>query len=186
VAIIDETQLLAFARSEVSGDIEWATVAVNAATEIIEGQCQRKFAAAAVASARLYVPTNSDVLRIHDCTTVTLVTEDGTTVASTDYQLEPVNLLDWTGKTVPCEQIRRLSGCWYRNGAEATVSVTGTWGWSAIPSAISQAAFVLAKSIVKTRDPQFAGDFSWVIEHHADMLNDLRSRYKRAEAWGIA
>jgi hypothetical protein len=166
--------------------------ALSAAEQDIHNYCQRKFVVAAgPATARLYVPNGTDVARIHDCTTVTAVSDNGTAVTSTYYQLEPVNGLSWAGETVPYDQIRYLSGCWSRDGAKAVLSITATWGWAAIPDPVKTACKILADDVYKHRDNVLFGlagmtEAGGVRAGQAAIVTRLLAPYKRVESIGIA
>jgi hypothetical protein len=56
-----------------------------AAHRAVYTHCQRSFEAAGASTARTYVPTGTDVLRIADCNAVSSVTVDGTTVTATSW-----------------------------------------------------------------------------------------------------
>lgn len=164
--------------------------AIDAAEEAINDHCGRVIAVAGSATARLYVPTYSDVLNIHDCTSVTAVTQDGAAVDSSLYQLEPVNNLTMAGDTVPYTRIRLLASAWQPNGMKANVSVTATWGWSALPDRYVEAVKILAADILE--QPQLRngvlgfGEYAAMRIKANPMMVYLLRRLRRAEAWGIA
>ena len=141
-------------------------------------------------SARLYVPRGDDVLRIHDCVSVTSVVAGTSSISSTAYQLEPVNQLTWSGQYRPYEQIRMIYGFWYQYGRKATISVTADWGWSAFPSPIVEAAKVLTKDVLAHRDVKFGlvgiTDYGGVRARQATLITDLTTNFARAEKFGIA
>lgn len=168
--------------------------ALNAAEQQLDIACQRRFqVAAAPATARLYAPQTSTVLRIHDATTITAVVNNGTTVSSGDYQLEPVNGLTWAGESVPYQQIRLLgTGQWdFGNwDGKATISVTATWGWAAIPAPIVEACKVLAKDILGNRDVRFGlvavTEAAGISARTNPIVRSAVDQYRRVEAMGIA
>ena len=126
--------------------------ALNSASEAIDGYCGRSFVVASGSSARVYVPTETTALFIDDCTAVSSVVVDGTTLSSSDYQKEPLNGIV-NGQSVPYTRLRRVGSLWYVTfPGQATVSVTGTWGWSATPSRVLTACKILAKEIAETRN----------------------------------
>lgn len=189
--ILTVDQVGRYVGSELAGaDADLLSAALLAAERAVNHHCQRRFVVAGTAVARLYVPDRADVLRIHDCTTVTAVTSDGSTVAAGDRQLEPVNALSWSGDARPYEQIRLLAGSWVCNSGEATVSVTATWGWAAIPAEVTEATKILVKDIVAARDTRFgiAGftDFAGVRVRENPQVAELLRDLRRVESWGIA
>lgn len=130
------------------------SAAISAAEQAINDHCARKFfVAGATATARVYVPGVGTTVRIHDCVEVTAVADDTITVASTAYQLEPLNGITDAGLAVPYEQIRRLSGNgWTHDYGRATVSVTARWGWSALPAQYTEATKMLTTDLLNMKD----------------------------------
>lgn len=162
------------------------TAALNAAERAAESFCARSFTTVASAT-RLYAPCGSEVLRIHDCTTVTSVTVSGTLLAGSAYQLEPLNLLSWSGQARPVEQIRLLSSAWSLT-SEATVSVVATWGWTAVPDQIKEAVRLTAKDILLQRNVNsgvVGGDFAFTARLNP-YVKTLLAPLRRVEAFGIA
>ncbi len=166
--------------------------ALDAAHQAIDNHCARKFVVASGSSARVYRPRSrtSPLLSIHDCTAITSVVEDGTTLVSlTDYVAEPLNGLTWSGESVPYDSLRRVSGHWLYEDAP-TVTVTASWGWAAIPYPVVEACRMLAKDIATTREVQFDvaafGEFGAVRIRQNPQVNALVSPYVRIESWGIA
>lgn len=131
--------------------------AIDAVELAINSECARKFVVAGAGSARTYAPTHPTLLNIHDCTSVSAVNNDGTTVTAVSggigYQLEPF-APKWSGETFPYSQIRLLGGAtWATDNGRATVSVTATWGWAtAIPAAITDATKIMAADLLEQRD----------------------------------
>ena len=77
------------------------------------------------------------------------------------------------------------------NGNEATISITATWGWAAIPARIEQAALIVAKEIITNRDEVKLGlvgfsDVGGVTARTNPIVRDTIAAYKRVEAFGIA
>jgi hypothetical protein len=69
---------------------------------------------------------------------------------TTDYQLEPLNGVS-NGQAVPFTRIRAIQDyLWPTAGGEATVRVSGVFGFPSIPLVITQAA-VLQSSRIFTR-----------------------------------
>lgn len=167
--------------------------AINAAEQQLDIACQRRFVVATTATARVYAPQTLTLLRIHDTTTVTAVVNNGVTVAATDYQLEPVNGLTWAGEPVPYTQIRLLgTGEWDFGDfdGKASISVTGTWGWAAIPAPIVEACKVLAKDILGNRDVRFGlvavTEAAGISARTNPIVRTAIDQYRRQEAFGIA
>lgn len=148
-----------YVRSETGGLDSTTRVMLQAAYDAAEMQlkldCGRTFdVAGATASARVFAPYRcSDVLYIDDATEITAVSNYGTTVASTGYQLEPLNGLGPAGDTRPYYLIRLLDGAtWTSSGGRATATITGKWGWVATPAALIEAVKILGKDVAGNRD----------------------------------
>jgi hypothetical protein len=129
-------------------------LAVESASRMIDSYTQRYFYNAGTA-VRLFVPQDNYVTEIDDAITITKIeTSDGddfgTTWATKDYQLEPLNgtVDGLTGH--PTTRIRAVDDFLFNVLAgEATVRVTGTWGWAAIPVAVKQATIIQASRIYR-------------------------------------
>lgn len=187
-------QVKAYCRSEIpTDDDEFIEAACDAAEAALDHACQRRFQVASGSSARVFVPhVSSSVLRIHDAVSVSSVVENGSTRDPSNYQLEPVNGLSSAGEARPFDQIRLLSGDhWYTDFGKATVTVTASWGWSAIPARIEQAALIVAKEIITNRDEVKLGlvgfsDVGGVTARTNPIVRETINHYRRVEAWGIA
>lgn len=137
------------------------TNAVTAASRFIDGYCQRDFTAASGTATKDYIPSGMlERLPIDDCTAIVSVKIDddldgsfGTTLVSgTDYQAEPVNS-EVSGLTWPYTSLVPLEdGYWPIEWGRATVRVEATYGWSAVPSVVNQAAIMQASRIFTRYD----------------------------------
>ena len=132
-------------------------MAIESASRQIDSYTERYFYNAGTA-VKLFSPLDNYVCPTEDFITLTKVetSEDGeswdTEWAATDWQAEPLNGRSG-GLVTSYTQIRAIDSYLfpYRNG-EATARLTGTWGWSAVPIAITQAAIILASRIFKRLD----------------------------------
>lgn len=182
-----------YVRNEIStSDDTDLQMVLDTADLLINDICQRSFTVSASSSARTYVPRcGESILRIHDCTAVASVVENGTTLTvTTDYQLEPVNRTTWAGETFPYEQIRRQGGNWYTSRDTGTVIVTATWSWpTAVPAAVKLAERVIGKDVLKHRDISFglvASEFGAVKARVAPLVATILAPYRRLESFGVA
>lgn len=153
--------------------------ALLAAEQRVNEHCQRTFSVAGGASARLYAPTGEAVLRIHDATTVTAITVNGAALTTAQYQLEPTTVaLD--GVTRPYDRIRLLSSLWYVYvEGQATISVTGTWGWTATPVAVKEAVKLIGRlNLLRRRMFIAESEYDAVLRNIQSLCRD--------EALGIA
>jgi hypothetical protein len=122
---------------------------IEASSRQIDTHCERVFTFGT--ATRFYAPRDSYVCEIDDLITLTeLVTSsDGddfdTTWSAIDYQLEPLNGIVG-GAYAPFTQIRAVDDLlWNVMGGEATVRVTGTFGYgTAVPIDVKQACNLMA------------------------------------------
>lgn len=126
---------------------------VEAVSRQIDAYCQRHFWQTDAGTARKFTAVDSYVIGFgpfNDLVSASAVSENG--VAVTGYQLEPRNTSG--PETRPFTSIRRTSGTWTESTAEALyeVTVTGVWGWPAVPSAVKQACRIQASRMFKRAD----------------------------------
>ena len=132
-------------------------LAVESASRLVDSYTQRYFYNAGTAT-RLFAPQDSYVTEIDDLISLSVLqTSDGddfgTTWAAKDYQLEPLNghVDGLTGH--PATRIRAVDDFLFNVlDLEATVRITGVWGWSAVPTAVKQATVIQAARIFKRND----------------------------------
>ena len=132
-------------------------MAIESASRQIDSYTERYFYNAGTAT-KIFAPLDEWVCPTEDFITLTQVqtSEDGeswdTTWGTEDWQAEPLNGRAG-GLVTSYTQIRAVEDYLfpYRQG-EATVRLTGTWGWSATPIAITQATIILASRIFKRLD----------------------------------
>ena len=155
-------ELKASLRVQDALDDDLLSLAIEAASREIDGYCERVFYS--TSATRVYAPQNIYLVETDDIVSVTTVktSTDGltydTTLAATDYQLEPLNGIAG-GLVSPFTQIRAVGDyLWPAYSPqtifhlEASVQVVGVFGWSAIPAAIRQATVILAMRIFKRLD----------------------------------
>jgi hypothetical protein len=137
-------------------------LAIESASREIDGYCERVFYS--TSATRVYAPHSIYLVETDDIVSVTTVktSSDGltydTTLAATDYQLEPLNGIAG-GLVSPFTQIRAIGDFLFPAYSpqtifhlEASVQVVGVFGWSAIPAAIRQATVILAMRLFKRLD----------------------------------
>jgi hypothetical protein len=141
------------------------TSAINAASRQIDGACDRVFYSES--GSRVYVPESSILVKTDDILTITKLetsSGDGFTVEipATDFQLEPLNNRVG-GQVFPANRIRATGAFLFPvfnqrsvNLDEATVRVTGTFGFTPVPDAVKQAALLLSIRIFKRLDSPLA------------------------------
>ena len=133
--------------------------AIESASRLVDGYAGRNFYSAGTA-VRYYAPATNIITEIDDLQTLTSLEVSGNlngtfdqTWSATDYQLEPLNgkvdgLTGW-----PYTTIRAVGQFAFgTNIGEASVKVTGVWGWAAVPTAVKQATVIQASRIFKRLD----------------------------------
>lgn len=133
-------------------------MAIESGSRAIDGYTNRSFYSTGTAT-RYFVPDDSYVTTIDDLVSLTTLqtqsddeTNYDTTWTATDYQLEPLN--GWVdGLTTPYTNIRAIGDYLFNTlGGEATVKVTGVWGWATTPIAVTQACVIQSSRIYKRLD----------------------------------
>jgi hypothetical protein len=131
---------------------------IESASRQIETHTERVFTTGT--ATRVYTPNDSYLVEIDDLVSLTSLKTSSNadnlfdvTWTSADYQLEPLNGIVG-GKYSPYTRIRAIEDFLFsRIGEEATVQVTGTWGYgTAIPTDIRQACNLLAVRQFKRYD----------------------------------
>lgn len=153
-------------RIEDAVDDDQLELAIESASRQIDGYCERVFYNAGTAT-RIFLPSDSFLTEIDDLISLTTLktSADGTgfntTWTSGDYQLEPVNGIAG-GIATPYTRVRAVGSLLFPiweprqpDAYEATVQVTGVWGFSSVPVTIRQATIMLAQRQFKRYDAPF-------------------------------
>jgi hypothetical protein len=150
-------EIKASARISDSVDDSLLELAVESASRMVDSYTQRYFYNAGTAT-RIFAPQDSYVTEIDDLVSLSVLqTSDGdsfgTTWAAKDYQLEPLNGVVDGLTGYPSTRIRAVDDFIFNMlDGEATVRITGVWGWSAVPVAVKQATVIQAARIFKRND----------------------------------
>src|SRR5918992_2343438 len=147
-----------------TGDDTRLTEALSVASRGIEFCTGRQFNDAGSTSTRVYRPETrcwAYVDDFHTTTGLVVKTDDGgdgtygTTWASSDYELTPLNgIVD--GQTGwPYTRINAVESRYFPCGRRATLQMTARWGWAAVPAPAKEATLILAEDIFKLRDTPF-------------------------------
>ena len=135
-------------------------MAAESASRAIDSYCNRVFYSTGTAVVRYYSPQDSYLCDIDDLVSLTsLYTNSDETQSSyniqwtsEDRQLEPLNGLA-DGQPTPFTRIRAIGEYTFQTlNGEASVKVTGVFGYSAVPIAITQATVIQASRIYKRLD----------------------------------
>lgn len=140
-----------------SVDDTWLEICVTAASRAIDNFTERVFYQSE--GSRVFTPYDNFVVEIDDLASLTSLKTstnvDGVfdqTWGANDRQLEPLNGIAG-GIPSPTTHIRAVGDYWFPTaGQEATVQVTGTFGWSAIPDAVEQACILQSARYFKRAD----------------------------------
>jgi len=132
-------------------------LAIETASRQIDDYCERVFYTAS--ATRYYAPRDSYVVETDDIVSITSLktssAADGVydiTWANTYYQTEPLNGIAG-GIVSPVTHLRAVDDYLFPlQDGETTVQVVGTFGWSAIPTAIKYATLLLGSRLFKRMD----------------------------------
>jgi hypothetical protein len=137
---------------------------IDSASGEIEKHCNRQFQRADAATARIFAPASSTRCPVDDFwSTVDLVVEvdsndDGTfatVVPPSDYELYPANGVVDGQVGWPYYEINLVNGTFPAGRRTNSVRVTAKWGWVAVPSAVRQAAVIIAAETFQLKDAPF-------------------------------
>ena len=129
-------------------------MARESASDLIDGYTGRTFSSSGTVT-RVFAPADDYVLQTDDIagTAVAITSSTGAdgvfdvTWKTTDYQLEPLNGVS-NGQAVPFTRIRAIQDyLWPTAGGEATVRVTGVYGFPSVPIVVTQATVLQASRI---------------------------------------
>ena len=124
-------------------------LALDTATSMIDQDTGRVFTSTVATKALM--SSGETLLMVPDLVSVSTLKVDGdgdgtyeTTLAAADYELLSFNE---THSGWPYQAIQRIDDHWPLpswGGRRKLVQIAGTWGWSAVPSAIKQACLIMA------------------------------------------
>ena len=139
-------------------------MAVESASRMIDAECDRNFYS--TNATRDFTPNDAYTVDTDDLTAITSVKIDDQgdlgfriTLATSDYQTEPLNQRV-SGNPFPIYRLRMIGDyllpIW---GQQATVRITGTYGFTPVPVQITQATCIQAARLYKRADSPlgFAG-----------------------------
>ena len=138
-------------------------ISIEAASREIDGWCERVFTSST--ATRIYRPTDVFSVDVDDLQSITTLKTDSdgsgvfdVTWETTDYQLNPLNGIAG-GITTPYTQVRAIGEYLFPiyeprnvNANEASIQITGVWGWPSIPTAVKQACIILSMRQFKRYD----------------------------------
>jgi len=130
-------------------------ISIEAASREIDGFCERVFTSST--ATRIYRPTDVFSVDVDDLQSITTLKTDSdgdgvfdVTWETTDYQLNPLNGIAG-GISTPYTQVRAIGEYLFPiyeprnvNAKEASIQITGVWGWPSVPTAVRQACIILS------------------------------------------
>jgi hypothetical protein len=151
------TQVKAALRITDSVDDSLLEMAIESASRLIDGYTYRYFYNAGTAVRNFaaedsYLVNIDDLVSISELKTTDEIGSEYTTWNATDYQLQPVNGKQ-DGLNIPYTSILAVDDKLFNTlGSQALVRITGVWGWSAVPIAVTQATIIQSSRIYKRLD----------------------------------
>jgi hypothetical protein len=150
-------QVKAALRITDSVDDSLLEMAIESASRLIDGYTYRYFYNAGTAVRNFaaedsYLVNIDDLVSISELKTTDEIGSEYTTWNATDYQLQPVNGKQ-DGLNIPYTSILAVDDKLFNTlGSQALVRITGVWGWSAVPIAVTQATIIQSSRIYKRLD----------------------------------
>jgi hypothetical protein len=138
--------------------------ALSAASRGIEQVCHRQFNAAAAATARVYRPLHSTLVKVEDFHTTTgLVVKTDTTSDGTfdttwdagDFEPRPLNGVVSGQPGWPYYELWSDGTRLFPIERFASIEVTAAWGWATVPTPVKQACLIVAEELFKLKDAPF-------------------------------
>lgn len=186
-------QLKSYLKITDTTDDSELTDALQSVSRGIEEVCDRQFNDAGSATSRVFDVTNASVVRLDDFHTIVglvVKTDDGdtgtygTTWASTDYQLKPLNGIVAGQTGWPYWRIHAVgSRSFPCNAKRPALEVTARWGWASVPTPVRQACLLSAAETFKMKDAPFGvagfGDFGVVRVRSNPMVMQKLAPYMR-------
>jgi len=137
---------------------EFLELAIESASRQIDAITERTFYQAD-GETRYFIPRDSFVTEIDDLRTLTTLKTSSdadknfdVTWAAKDFQTEPLNNTQG-GLDFPITRLRAVDEYLFTVvGQEATVEVTGDWGWTSVPTQVQQACLILSARLFERRN----------------------------------
>jgi hypothetical protein len=151
------TQVKAALRITDSVDDTLLEMAIESASRLIDGYTYRYFYNAGTAVRNFaaedsYLVNIDDLVSLSELKTTDEIGSEYTTWNATDYQLQPVNGKQ-DGLNIPYTSILAVDDKLFNTlGSQALVRITGVWGWSSVPIAVTQATIIQSSRIYKRLD----------------------------------
>lgn len=147
-----------WARNDITADEDLIEEAINTSEEWIDDKAGRSLVNVTAGTATVVrtfrVSPGQHTLYVPDLAEITSVVENGITLTEdTDFVAEPLDNLDPDSQAYrPYDSLVRLDNVWYCDGRRPTITVTGKWGWTAIPKSVVTACRILTNDWLMNRD----------------------------------
>ncbi len=179
------------------GDSDNYDRAINTASRWIDQHCARRFTTDAAATARKFYVLDDTCATVDDFHTTTGLeiktaptsSGYGTTIASTNYELLPLDGVGPNGATGwPYTGIVLYDTSFLSTSARPALQVTAKWGWAAVPDDVLQACIAAAEYFFKAKDAPFGAagvaDLGITRARMPSVVTDLLVPYRRYGAPG--
>jgi hypothetical protein len=162
--------------------------AISSSSREIERHCHRQFNDSGAVSTRVYKARRCDEIAVDDFWTDTGfvleidVNGDGTwtAVASTEYQLTPLNRMR-DGVEWVYWKIEMVGSTSLPVRRKASVRVTAQWGWEALPSDVKQAVKMLASDTFQVKDSRMgvagSDQFGTIVRVRSNSLVEAKLKH---------
>jgi hypothetical protein len=185
---ITRVELKAYMNLEGTTEDALVDAAISSASREIERHCHRQFNDSGAVSARVYKAKRCDEIAVDDFWTTTgfklEIDQNGdgtwTEVASTEYQLTPLNRIrdgvDWVYWKI--EMVGTTSLPVRRR---ASVRVTAQWGWESLPVDVKQAVKMLASDTFQVKDARMgvagSDQFGTIVRVRSNSLVEAKLKH---------
>jgi uncharacterized phiE125 gp8 family phage protein len=151
---VTSAELKSYLHIDDANDDAQIALAIAAASRAIDTHCGRQFGSVSPIEERFYTGRwerrrRRWVVEVDDIMTTTSLTVEVEGQAITEYQLEPSNAefkgRPWTHLVVSPDSSVMPTG------EQDEVAITGTWGWTAVPSSVKQATLLQASRFFARR-----------------------------------
>jgi uncharacterized phiE125 gp8 family phage protein len=155
---VTSAELKAYLRISDTDDDAQIALAIAAASRAIDTHAGRQFGSVSPVEERFYTGQWNRrrcrwVVEVDDIMTTVALVVDVEGQAVTEYQMEPSNA-EFKGKPWTHLVVNPASAV-MPTGEQDEVAITGTWGWTAVPSTVKQATLMQASRFFARRQSPY-------------------------------
>jgi hypothetical protein len=185
---ITRAELKAYMNLEGTTEDALVDAAISSASREIERHCHRQFNDAEAVSTRVYKAKRCDEIAVDDFWTTTgfklEIDQNGdgtwTEVASTEYQLTPLNRIR-DGVEWVYWKIEMVGSTSLPVRRRASVRVTAQWGWETLPVDVKQAVKMLASDTFQVKDARMgvagSDQFGTIVRVRSNSLVEAKLKH---------